>query len=476
MKLKTLTRSCILAALVLLLAIPVLAQAPAPGVWHTGFTVRNMSFYNSTEVAIGFYNAAGASVSSWDGELDPKSSLFLYSGDIDGLPPESTARVGSEEPVAVVANIASDYPDKTESAYVGMRDYVQTDTELFAPGVYKNYYGNSSAIRVMNVGYWTTCVRVRYYRLGESEPTYTEYRVVNPDAGYTFLQEDNPNLGTSFIGSAVIDSVDQMGTCTRGYGDRRLAAITHVSIDPGPIPGNDNPWRLHGVHNPIKEGDYVGYAPVLCNSYYGNDSSLTVLNMRETGQWVRVSYSSGHTKTKYVAALSSELWWTPNEGPPANWNGSGIVECLSGQYGYVTTECEIVVTVNQINNDDGNFATYNGFTEDEGKRVSHFPVVVKDYTGEDYTTTITCMNLEDDWVLIRLQLDNVSMIQQWVPGGGAYSWYLGNIGAVPSGYNGGGYAYAYYASQDIACLAQQNADSASEDGDWLTTYNGIPAD
>jgi hypothetical protein len=454
---------------------PAGAVGPGPGVWHTGLALRNKSFHNSTQVSIEFYNPNGTLAVSWVDFIQAKSSLFLYSGGIVGMPEEGTASVGSYEEVAVVANVVSDWPDKTESAYVGLEYAVETDTELFAPSILKNYYENSSSIRVMNLSNtWNTCVRVRYYRLGESEPLYTEYKTVTSNGGYTFIQEDEPNLGTTFIGTARIDSVDQMGTCTGGYGSRHLAALVHISIDPGPLPGNDNPWRLHAVHGPVKRGDYIAYAPVLCNDYHGNDSSLTILNMRDTGQWVRVTYSSGHTKTKYVAARSSELWWTPNEGPPTNWNGTGIAECLSGQYGYVTTECEIVATINQINNQDGNFASYNGFTSDNGQRISHLPVVTKNYFEyAGYVTTVTCMNVDDHWVAVFLQLDGLPRYYQWLAPNAAYSWYLANEAWVPDGYNGSGYAYAYYAPEKIICLGQQNAETPSTSGDWLTTYNGI---
>lgn len=464
---KILTRSIILVALALMLAIPVLAQAPAPGIWNTGFTVRNMSFWEGTPVYIEFYDSDGLVATTWEDELEHTSYVFLYSGNIDGLPEETSAAVFSDEPVAVVANLVSEFPDKTESAYVSMQ-YAETSAELFAPGIYKDYYGNSSAIRVMNVGDYTADVRVRFYAVGQSTPTCTVYRTLQAGAGYTFEQEDQLCLGSSFIGSAVIDNVP-----SGGEPDEPLAAITHITIDPGPIPGNSNPWRLHAIHNAIIEGDHLAYLPVLANNYHGNISAATVLNMRETGQWVRLSYSSGHSKTKYISGLSTALWYTPNEGPPTDWHGSGTVECLTSQYGSVTMNCEVVATVNQINEEYGNFASYNGFTTEHGQRMSHIPLVVKDYTDVDYTTTVTCQNVDDDWVAICIKLDGIPMFWKWVAAGASYSWYLGDEAQVPTGYNGSGYAYSYFAGEHIICLAQQNADDPSENGDWLTTYNGV---
>lgn len=464
--------------LVLVAAVPASAQAPAPGVWNTGFTVRNMSFGASTSVYIEFFDSDGDVAADWyQATLGATSSVFLYSGNISGLPAETSAKVSSHEPVAVVANLASAHP-KTESAYVSMRES-ETSTELFAPGVYKGYYGNSSAIRVQNAGSSTTCVRVRFYASGSSSVYAYDYHTVEPGAGYTFVQADASYLTTGWIGSARIDSVDEMGTCTDGEDGQALAAVTHITIEPGPHSGNPNPWRLHAIHNPIIEGDHIAYAPVLCNDYYGNKSALTVLNMRSSAQWVRVTYSDVVTTSeKSIAANSTGLWYIPNEDIPDEWLGTGTVECLTGSGGSVTTDCEIVATVNQINEDDGNFASYNGFTEADGQRISHLPVVVKKYAPDygEYTTAITCMNVSTYSVYICLKMDGEAMIYHYVAPGDSCLWWLSDLDDPDPGYNGSAYVYGLLQPDDIICMAQQIGEDPTEDGDWLTTYNGVSAE
>lgn len=465
---KTLIRLTIIVTLILTALVgSALAQAPAPGVWHTGLTVRNMSFWNTTPVYIEFLDETGYLVGTWSmpgvGYLESASSIFIYAGSITGLPAETSATVYSDQNVAVAVNLASDYPDKTESAYMSMRE-AQASTELFAPGVYKNYYGNSSAIRVQNAGDAQTSVRVRYYRLGETSPTHTEYRTVPKGAGYTFLQEDLQVLGTSFIGSAVIDA------------GQPLAAITNISIDPGPYPGNDNPWRLHAIHEPVIDGHFEAFFPVLCNGYYDNISAVTIMNMRSAGQWVRMNYGPYYYSDKLVPGNSSALWYTPNEGPPTGWHGAGIAACITGQGGVPTTNCEIVGTVNQINHANGNFASYVGGSDYDANRVSQFPIIVKDYTDVSYMTSISCMNTDDsDAVHICLKIEDLGYTWcNYTNAGESTLWYLPHLTQVPAGYNGSGYAYAYYSEFKIVCVVQQNGEAATVDGDWLTTYNGVP--
>jgi len=221
---KALTRLFIIMALILVSVGPALAQAPAPGVWNTGFTVRNMSFSSSTSVYIEFFDSDGDVATDWYQEiLNPKSSVFLYSGNISGLPAETSAKVFSHEPVAVVANLASAYP-KTESAYVSMRES-ETSTELFAPGIYKGYFGNFSAIRVQNTGSSATCVRVLFIPQGSSSASAADYHTVEPGAGYTFVQADATYLTAPWIGSALIQSTSNMGTCTGG-----AVSYTHLTL------------------------------------------------------------------------------------------------------------------------------------------------------------------------------------------------------------------------------------------------------
>jgi hypothetical protein len=463
-------------AIILIAVIPVHAQAPGPGTWNVGFTMQNLSSSEEANVHIDFTQADGSDGGEWDGTIAANGSQFLYSGNISGLAGETAATISSNVQLAVVANMASASP-KTEAAYSGV-DQTEIATDLFAPGVYKNYYNNVSNIRVQNTGSSKTCVKITFYALGSTPAADTDFYDIPAGAGHTFTQEDNSALPNGFIGSATIES---LGAGTTGCGsgtvaDQALAAIVNISLTPGPSTGNPTDMYLFGSYNAVTGGASVAYVPVLANDYYDNISALTALNLRSSAQWVRVSYGDGSTSEKQLAANSSALWYTPNEGPATNWFGGAKVECISSQGGSVTTNCEIVATVNQINT-TGGFASYNGFTE--GSTSARLPIVNRRYATSygGYTTSVTCQNISDVTTDVSLSLTGGNTVpdQTGVGPNGTAFWYLNKAEytGVAEGFNGSATATASHASAEIVCIGQQNGETPPESGDWLTTYNGI---
>jgi hypothetical protein len=215
---------------------------------------------------------------------------------------------------------------------------------------------------------------------------------------------------------------------------------------------------------------------VLANGYYNNISSLTVLNLNGSAQWVRVSYGDGKVKEKQVPGNSSQLWYTPNEGPAKGWFGSARIECISGPGGSVVDTCSIVTTVNQINT-TGGFAAYNGFTG--GTATVSLPIVNRRYATQfgGYTTSVTCQNISDVTTNISLALtggNSVPTLTNIGKNGSAF-WYLNKAEytGVANGFNGSATATVSNPSARIVCIGQQNGETPPTAGDWLTTYNGI---
>jgi hypothetical protein len=443
--------------------------------------MQNLSTTDPALVHIDFKKADGTSAGTWDGTIPANGSQFLYSGSISTLQTnsESAATISSDQPLAVIANMGSSGP-KMEAAYSGVSD-AETATTLFAPGVYRNYYNNVSNIRVQNVGGSKTCVRVEFFARGAATPANTQYKDILPGTGQTFTQADNTGLPQGFIGSATITSVGAgTGSCAGdSVAGQKMAAIVNINITPGPSVGNPTTLNLEGSYNAITSGGSVAYAPVLANNYYNNNSSLTVLNLRGTDQWVRVSFGSGtdlKVKEKLVAANSSNLWYTPNEGPVSGWFGGANVECISGPGGSVITDCDIAATVNQINT-TGGFAAYNAFASATTK-VS-LPVANRRYAVAfgGFTTSITCQNVSSEITDVSLALtggNTVPSVTGVQPNGKAF-WYLNHpsFTGVAVGFNGSAIATASNPLARIVCIGQQNGETPTTPGDWLTTYNGI---
>ena len=458
-------------------AVPVLAQAPGPGTWNVGFTMQNLSSSEAATVHIDFIQSDGTSGGTWDGSISADGSQFLYSGNLT-IESETAATISSNTELAVVANLASSAP-KTEAAYSGI-GADEVASQLSVPGVYKNYYFNTSNIRVQNAGSSSTCVRVTFYALGSTTAADTDFADIPSGAGHTFTQADNSALTDGFVGSAVIDS---LGSSTTGCGSgttagQSLAAIVNIVIPAGPSTGNPSSVALFGSYNAITGGSSAAYVPVLANNYYNNRyvSALTVLNLQSSAQWVRVSYGDGSSSEKQLAADASQLWYTPNEGPAVGWFGSAKVECITGSGGSVTTSCEIVATVNQIDN-EGGFASFNGFTG--GSNSVRLPIVNRRYatTYGGYTTSVTCQNVSSVTTDVSLSLTGGNSVPNITSVGenGKAFWYLNKAEytSVATGWNGSATATALNSSASIVCIGQQNGETPPETGDWLTTYNGI---
>jgi hypothetical protein len=314
--------------------------------------------------------------------------------------------------------------------------------------------------------------------MGSSSAVDTDVFDIPMGAGHTFTQADNAALPNGFIGSAKIES---LGAGTAGCGadtvaGQGLVAIVNIVIAPGPSVGNPSTLGLFGSYNAIISGGSVAYAPVLANNYYNNNSSLTILNLRGSAQWVRVTYGDGSVKEKQVGGNSSQLWYTPNEGPAVGWFGGGKAACITGQGGSITTDCEIVATINQINT-SGGFASYNAFKSGAG--TVRLPIVNRLYSPAygGYTTSVTCQNIGSIATNVSLALTGgmtVPSVTGVAPNGTAF-WYLNKAtytGVTP-GFNGSATATASAPGAQIVCIGQQNGETPPTAGDWLTTYNGI---
>ena len=467
----------LVAVLAVVMVAPAAAQAPGPGAWNVGFTLQNLSADQAT-VHIDFIKADGTSGGTWDGTIAGNGSQFLYSASIPLLQAnsETAATISSSTPLAAVANLASSSP-KTEAAYSGI-DSTEVNPVLFAPGVYKNYYSNTSNVRVQNTGASKTCARVSFFAMGSSSAIDTDVFDIPAGAGHTYTQADNAALPGGFIGSAKVES---LGAGTAGCGadtvaGQGLAAIVNIVIAPGPSVGNPSTLGLFGSYNAIISGGSVAYAPVLANKYFNNNSSLTILNLRNAAQWVRVTYGDGSVKEKQLGANSSQLWYTPNEGPAVGWFGGGKAACVTGPGGSVITDCEIVGTINQINT-AGGFASYNAFKSGAG--TVRLPIVNRLYstTYGGYTTSVTCQNIGSVTTNVSLALTGGMTVPSvtGVATNGTAFWYLNKAtytGVTP-GFNGSATATASAAGAQIVCIGQQNGETPPTPGDWLTTYNGI---
>lgn len=421
--------SVLLLVLVAVVA-PVAAQVPGPGgPYNSAFTIQNLEGSTAT-CTFSLYNSSGAeSFASSSFTIGGSNSYFVYVGNLSVSPGQYSAVISCDREVAAVANMTD--PSRAAS-YSGVRSS-EVDTLLYAPGVYRGYYGYTSNIVVQNTTGASVNVTVRFYTAGSSTPVATQGpRSVPAYAATSFDQGTLPSTG---IYSAQIEATGN------------VAAVVNI-------------WNSAGQfysYNPFSGGSEDAYVPVLMNSYYGYNTALTVQNLASSSTSVTVRYSNGTNRTRTIAGNSSELFYTPNEGLPASWLGSARVDGAPGS--------NIVALVNE-SGALNRAASYSGFSA--GTYTANAPIVLRNYYG--YSTSITCQNVGTAGTTITVNYSNGASEARTVAANGTALFYQPNTAGLPNGFNG---SAVITAGRPIVCVVNENQISNPSSQDWLLAYNAI---
>lgn len=435
----------ILAIALVLAALPVViagAQGPnepGPGTWNSAFTIQNLGSVQANVVA-DIYDEAGNVVYTKNMTIPPGQGDFTYVGNLNIPEGRYSVVISSDQPVVAVTNLSSENP-VTAGAYGGFTGD-QVATTLYAPGVYKEYYGFGSNIVVQNAGTADANVQIQYLDASGSVVD-TESGTIKPGASKTFNQAANANLPSGFIGSAVISSTN----------DQNLAAEVNVWSSSG--------LGLFSNYNAFSSGSTVAYTPVLMNNYYNFITALTVQCIDTVACDVRVTYSTGHTVSNTVQPNTAWLLYQPNDAalPSGNANGlfSAKIESTNGR--------SIVALVNEQDQANGRLASYNGFIS--GATTAYAPVVLKHYYN--YFSSITAQNVGSTTADITVTYSNGASetVQNVAPGDSAL-FYQPNNASLPDGFNG---SATITSSSDIVVIVNEN--TSRQIGDDLLAYNGF---
>ena len=175
--------------------------------FNSGFQVYNLSSELAT-IVVSFYNQDGSVAASPGYTIDPNSSINLYPLDVaDGF--FGSVVIYSDRPVVAISNIMG-----IGSGYAINASYessAEGADQVNLPLIMRN---NPSArpistwFNVQNAGTEDAEVQVDYYPLPGIGSPDTEYGTIKPGASATFDQATNTDLGTRFVGSAVISSTN----------------------------------------------------------------------------------------------------------------------------------------------------------------------------------------------------------------------------------------------------------------------------
>lgn len=374
-----------------------------------------------------------------------KQSLFIYVPNITTLPDGNyTAVFESNQDVKLIANTGSNFQATGPygSASTPGTLTSQTGLQLFVPGVYKNYFGFSSLVRVQARSL-TVTTRVQLNVVSTAGSTIaTLTRDVAGGGSTTFDLSQFPNVPDGFIGSAVIN------------GDRDIAANYFVTDATGVL--SSGVAQLTGTSQ--------AYIPSVYSNYFGYDSSIVIQNAGTGPVVVDVTYSNGMKGSFSIPTGNTQVLFTPNQGLQPGFFGSAVIRSSNGG--------TFVANVNVRNQSRGNLDTYDAVTSGTGS--INIPSLYKNYASQQFVSSITLQNLGTVASDITITYDN-GAVQPFknVPAGGAVLSYQPNINELPDGYNLG----AQITSANgvpIAAIVNIDANSGQlPPGDYLFAYRGF---
>jgi hypothetical protein len=424
----------VLAVALVAVVVPVGAQVPGPnGPYTSAFTIQNL---DSTQGSCMYelYDTAGVlQHQSTSFAVSGGGSYFVFVGNITVDADAYSAVISCDVNVAAVSNYTGSGGGSAAS-YGGVAS-ADTAMNVSLPGVYKDYYTYNSNVVVQNVGGDDADITLKIYAPGNSTPVAQVQALgVAPNASAHFDQSTLATLAAGLY-SAEVEST------------QNVAAIVNI-------------WNAAGQqysYNGVVGGAALAYAPVLMNNYYAFNTALTVQNLGGDVANVTVTYSDGSTSMQAIAAGSSHLFYTPNEGLPAGWIGSAEISAPGG---------EIVALVNESDSSN-RAASYMGFTA--GSKSSNAPIVLKDYYG--YSTSITCQNVGAAATTINVAYSSGATESEAGVGVNSTAlFYQPNVAALAAGFNG---SAVITAAEDIVCVVNENQVTNAQALDFLLTYEAI---
>lgn len=407
------------------------AQVPGPGgPYNSGFTIQNLETAAASCV-FSLYNSSGVVAYSSSAISVPASgSYFVYVGNLSAASGQYSAVISCDRQVTAIANTTS---ASNAASYSGVGES-EVATTVYAPGLYKNYFGYNSNLVAQNTTSSSINVTLQVFAPGSSTPVQTFGPVSVP-----------AYASTSFDQAAQLTS--------NGLFSGKVIATGNVAVVV-------NIWNTVGQffsYNGFKSGSTQAFVPVLMNNYFGFNTALTVQNLLSSSTTVTVTYSTGQQSVKTVAGSSAQLFYTPNEGVSAGFLGSAKVQAAPGG--------SIVALVNESSNTN-RAASYNGFSS--GNTTARAPIVLKRYFG--YSTSITCQNVGTSSTNITVNYSNgATQSANNVPANGTTLFYQPNVAGLPDAFNGS--ATITSSSQGIVCVVNENQVDNAAAQDWLLAYN-----
>lgn len=209
---------------------------------------------------------------------------------------------GNGQQVAVITNQYT--PTASPALFGSTNGFSAGATVAYIPGLYKNYYGFTSALTVQNADTQTANVTVTY-----SDGATDVVNGLAPGTSHVFYTPNNTGIANGAVVAATVSS--------------NAKILTQVNVQASGTSGTGL-----ASYGGFTAGTTKVFAPGLLKNYAGFNSALTIQNVSTTQTaTVQISYSNSSVSyTKSITPGQSLLLYTPNEsGLPNGYNGGATV-------------------------------------------------------------------------------------------------------------------------------------------------------
>jgi len=371
-------RIAAMALLIAALLVP-LGQVSAQLTYSSAFQLQNLSG-NEADITITFYYQDGREAATVFDAIPASGSKTYFAIQVDGLPESFTgsAVVSSSEDIRAIHNLtANDMAFGASSS-----GYTTGATQLSAPLIMRGNSGFSTWFNVQNAGASDATVQVRFMA-GSSGNDFTPAAVtIAPGAAYTFDQAAMTELGDRFVGSAIIESTNDVPI---------VASVVEVG-----------PNTLF-AYDAFTTGIQETFAPLFMFNNSGYISGFQIQNIdTNSATDVTVTYTPSEagvacTETQSIQPGSSATFglaaFTQAGQDCFDKNGSGRF-VGSASVTANTGDVELVGLLNQLNSGAAKGSAYSTFLSTDAQQCVSLPLLMAKNAG--FYTGFSIVNIGAD--------------------------------------------------------------------------------
>jgi len=439
-------RLAVLLALALLASVLVPAAAAQGITWTTGFQVQCLASTAAT-TTITYYNQDGTVAASATDSVPAMGSktYFPLSAVSDGF--NGSVVISSDQPVVAIANTLGNYPQYGAST----EGFTSGASSMSLPLIMRGNSGYYTWFNVQNVGTTAASVSVEYVA-GSDGSDYSAAAVsIQPSAAHTFDQRDMTQLGTKFIGSAVVTSDQPV-----------VATVMQVG---------ETYKNLMG-YNGFAAGSTSVSLPLVMANNSGYYTGFQVQNVGSSSTTVNITYGGNLAGSFAPSAESATL--APDESATFIQSGGQWTQPYVGS-ATLSASQDIVAIVNQVKLTGTVVGTaYNGFDPSAATDKVSGPLIMNANSG--FYTGFQVMNVGSASTTITVAY-GPNTAGSYAPAGETATLAAGNSYNSIQASNWGSNKYVGSASvtagsggQIVMIVNQVNPGLA---GDQFMTYGGF---